>query len=59
VYTIEGGTQKKFQVALGLTISNNFLYGTVRLNIKADDGTDYESDPLKFSICKNVDADKK
>ena len=59
VFTVEGGAQEKFQVTLGLTSSNKFLYGTVRLKIKADDGTEYESDPLKFSICKNVDTDKK
>jgi hypothetical protein len=59
VYKVEGDAQERFRLLLGLTSANNFLYGTLRLNINADDGTKYESDPLKFSICKNVDSDKK
>jgi hypothetical protein len=53
VFTVEAGRQEKFQISLGLSSSDYYLYGTVRLNIQTDDGTKHESEPLKFSICKN------
>jgi hypothetical protein len=50
-YTIDSGSQERFQVRLGLTNSNNFLYGTVRVTIKTDREAKLISQPLSVVVC--------
>ncbi len=50
-YAINGRSQERFQVRLGLTKSINFLYGTVRVSIKTDRGAELISEALNVVVC--------
>ena len=50
-YAIEGRSQERFQVRLGLRRSIDFLYGTVRVTVKTDRGAEVTSEPLSVVVC--------
>ena len=51
VFTVKQRDQERFQISLGLSDSNHFLYGTAKLVVTTDDGKQLKSESIKFSIC--------